>query len=223
LIAHELTHVVQQESIIQRKGHKPRIGDKIRYPATAPTEGDIYTVISADEGGGLSIRKDSDNRQSNVDWKRDNIWLIYPADPKDTDMRQGEAAWAGLSKPAKVAIYNNAKAAAVGKIKDAAAVGMLNSTNKQALINGLTWTMFNKVRKGEWTSYWEEPGSGGRKWKFTIDMDQPLETSWQEPHVGWEVKLEDRGVNGVGTKHPDFSKAQGHIWLNAVPEFRKAE
>jgi len=210
--------IQQKAAIVQRKGHKPRVGDTVRYPATGPAAGELYTVLASDDGGGLQLRKQSNNTTHNRNWQNDDIWIVYAADAKDIDRRQSGPAWDLLTKSQKTTIYDNAKNDALALIKASVKPGMLNATNRGNIDNHLTLRSFNKERKGEWKATWEE--AGGRKWQFTIDMDKPEETSWQEPHVGWEVKLLQRGKNHADVPYENFAKEQGHIWLNDVPEAR---
>lgn len=208
-------------SIIQAKGHKPKVGTKVRYEAEGPGQGDEYEVIASDDQGGLSIKRN--NQTTHVNWKNDKIWMVRTADAKDKDRRINEATWAGKSKNEKKQVYEAAKQDAVDLIKTYVKPGMINQTNKTALQNNLKWTHFEKKKKGEWVCVWEEPTEGGgRKWQFTIDMDKPLDTSDQEPHVGWEVKLLSPGKKGNGDDHLGWDKGQGHVWLNEVPEWRAA-
>jgi hypothetical protein len=204
--------------VVQKKGHKPKPGTTVRYPATGPGQGDEYTVVTAQDDGSLQLRKKSDARISNRNWKNDNIWLVRDANVLDTDRRIEEGAWTATNKSGKAAAYAAAKSDAVDLIKAYLQNGMLNATNWNTLNANLSIKQFNKVRKGEWRTFWEE--GGGRKWQLTIDMDNPEEKSDQEPHVGWEVKLIDRGKKGNGDAQPDYAKGQGHVWLNEVPEWR---
>jgi hypothetical protein len=202
--------------IIQKKAHKPKVGMQVRYPATGPGQGAVYNVIAVDDGGGLQIRTGATTHNKN--WKNDAIWIERAVSPLDTDRRQEQGAWALLTKGQKSAIYTGAKNDAVTLIKNYVVNGMINQTNKNNLTTNLKFSFFNKKKKGEWVCEWSEPGE--RKWQLTIDMDDPLETSDQEPHVGWEVKLISPGKNGVGEAYESYAKGQGHVWLNEVPEAR---
>lgn len=211
-------------SVVQRVGHKPNKGQQIRYPATGPKEGAVYTVIDAQDNGNLQV-KDAKGKTSNINWKHDEVWLVYGQDDKDVDMRMDTRSWDDVDD--KDAVYAKAKAQAIGKIVKFAESGMINQTNKRRLKEAVVIGAFNAVKTGEWNMTWNETEDGGgssrakaRKWQFTIDMDKPLETSWQEPHVGWEIKLIDPGANGSGKAYENFAKQQGHVWLNDVPEFR---
>ncbi len=213
-------------SVLQRVGHKPNKGQQIRYPATGPKEGAVYTVIDAQDNGHLQI-KDAKGKTSNINWEHDKVWLVYGEDDKDVDMRMETGAWDDVED--KDAVYAKAKTHAIGKIVKFAEGGMINPTNKRRLKEAVVIGAFNPVKTGEWNMTWNETEDGdgsskskakARKWKFTIDMDKPLATSWQEPHVGWEVKLIDPGANGSGKPYEGFAKQQGHVWLNDVPEFR---
>jgi hypothetical protein len=206
--------------VLQRSPHKPRVGQTIRHPANGPGEGTAYRVEAADDGGGLTLKHPGNGRTSHANWKTDAIWLVYEADAKDTDSRLPRGAWDRLSKGQKQQIYDAARAEALVKIKASAAPGMKNTTNRTLLRNNLTLGFFSREGKGQWTCRWEEPNTDGRVWQFTIDMDRPLETSWQEPHVGWEVKLVSAGRDNNGGDLEGFSKEQGHVWLNDVPEAR---
>jgi hypothetical protein len=205
--------------VLQRTPHKPKEGQRIRYPADGPRDGNEYIVEAADDGGGLTLKHPGTGRQSHANWKTNAIWLVYAADAKDTDQRVPRGEWAGYSKDRKQRAYDAAKDEALVKIKASAAQGMKNETNRTHLRH-LTLGFFNRAGKGEWTCRWEEANTIDRVWQFTIDMDRPLETSWQEPHVGWEVKLVSAGTDNNGRKLAAFDKQQGHVWLNDVPEAR---
>lgn len=202
------------------KGHKPKEGSQVRYPATGPQEGDLYTVDKVDNDGRLTL-KGNNNMTLNLDWKKAEIWLVYKDDPKDKDLRMARTDWNGMDKETKQQRYKQAKAEALTKIKKSVKSSMINTTNSEALERNLRFEMFNKGRRGEWICKWEEgkvvdnTKEDTRTWQFTIDMDEPEETSSQEPHVGWEVQLLSPGKNKL-----KFPKQQGHIWLNAVPEAR---
>ncbi|HYG50820.1 MAG TPA: DUF4157 domain-containing protein [Flavobacteriales bacterium] len=205
-------------STAQLKRHKPAVGSQVSYPATGPGQGAVYNVIASADNGDITIQ--SGPTTHNLNWKNDNIWIERPANALDIDRRQDHNAWAGLTKVQKKAEYDTAKQHALNLLKAYVTLGMLNATNRNNLNLHLTLANFNKVKKGEWVNYWEEPDSNGRKWKLTIDMDDPLETSDQEPHVGWEVKLENRGTNHANVPYANYAKGQGHVWLNEVPEHR---
>jgi hypothetical protein len=205
-------------TVIQLKPHKPAVGSQVRYPATGPGLGAVYNVIASSDNGNLTIQ--SGPTTHNLDWKTDAIWHERAANNLDTDSRMDHGTWSGQTKAQKKTVYDTAKTDALTLLKAYIQPGMLNATNRNNLNNHLTLANFNKLGKGEWVCYWEEPDSNGRKWKLTIDMDDPLETSHQEPHVGWEVKLENRGTNHVGVQYPNYAKGQGHVWLNDVPEHR---
>jgi len=220
------TSVFTHSKMVQCKPHKPQVNSKVMYNqggAAGPAAGERCTVLASADDGSLTIRRDRDNyTYSAKNWKNDPIWLEYAADAKDTDMRQPDAQWTSLTKQQKTAIYFQAKTQAVTHIKASASPGMLNTANRGGLNNNLTLGFFSKIKKGEWQATWEEPNSNGRKWQFTIDMDDPLETSWQAAHVGWEVKLLNRGANNAvpPVAYAAFAKQQGHVWLNDVPEAR---
>ena len=218
LNAHTWVSQMKANQPVVQRAHMPQVGSKIRYPAKGPKEGDQYVVLEVNEGGLLKLQAVSNKKTSNISWQTDKIWLEYEDSPKDTDKRLHIDTWAAMDPVQKTAVYNNAKELALGKIKSAIEGYMINTTVYKKLKKDLTVAMFIQIRAGEWQYTYEE--KDGRIWQFTIDMDKPLETSWQEPHVGWEVKLMEAGANHAGKKHLDFPKQQGHIWLNDVPEFR---
>lgn len=213
--------------VVQRVGHKPRIGDQIRYPSTGPKKGDVFSVTKVDDGGGMEVRDAKNKTRTDIKWTDEKVWLMYAADEKDVDMRVDNDAWAKLTPQKQAKIIEDAKAQALKKILEFASPGMINQTTRSKLKKEVTIDAFQKARAGEWQTAWSETEDGtgksqakARKWQFTIDMDKPLATSWQEPHVGWEIKLIDAGANGSGKPYEDFAKQQGHVWLNDVPEFR---
>jgi hypothetical protein len=205
--------------VAQREGHMPRKGHKIRYPATGPKEGDLYTVQEAQEGGALKVTNDKDSKTSWLDWKTDAIWHVLAGDTKDTDSRRSATEWGNLTPQKKTQAYDAAKAEALRLLLLAAEPAMVNKTTASKLKKDVVLASFVKQRVGEWQMAWTEIND--RTWQFTIDMDKPEADSWQEPHVGWEVKQINAGANNGGKAYEPYKKQQGHVWMNEVPEYRQ--
>jgi hypothetical protein len=165
------------------------------------------------------VTKNVGGKTSNLNWQTDSIWLVYDPDPKDVDMRYKASEWAALTAEKKTIAYEGAKAQALKLLLASADGGMVNATTKANLKKEVTLDQFVQQRAGEWQFTWNE--INGRQWQFTIDMDKPLAESWQEPHVGWEVKLITAGANHAKKPYGAFAKQQGHVWMNDVPEFRQ--
>ncbi|MBI1397495.1 MAG: hypothetical protein GC151_16100 [Betaproteobacteria bacterium] len=207
------------DAIAQFTGHKPRKGDTIRFPATGPKDGDPFVVQDVHDDGWMKVLDGKKKVRTDIAWTDDNVWLVYQADPKDTDMRMKNEEWASLSGAKKTEVYDRAKSAARDKIIAAVEGSMVNKTGKTKLKQEVVLAQFAQTRTGEWQMRWNEIND--REWQFTIDMDKPLAESWQEPHVGWEAKLIAAGANNGGKAYEGFAKQQGHIWLNDVPEYRQ--
>jgi hypothetical protein len=202
--------VAPSRPTIARAPHRPKVGMQIKLGK------DTWTVDqSRPNDPTIKISKPKPGNKGkeikSIDWASTDFTIIRANTDLDYDMRNATGPNAGV-------IFESARAKALEMLKEK--VQSAGNLKKQQLdrLKKVALTDFVKVKAGEWTMNWIEglENHPAREWKFTIDADNPLADSDQEPHVGWtaEAPISHHPMS------PVVSKATGHIWLKQVTEWR---
>jgi hypothetical protein len=196
---------------IARAPHRPKVGMRIKMG------NDTWTVEeSKPSNPTIKISKPKANAKGNqkdiksIDWASADFTILRDNTDLDHDMRG--------AKGTAQENFDLAKAKALDMIKaKVISAGSLKS-QQQTRLKQVRLEDFQVVKTAEWSLSWNE-GSDDRpvrEWKFTIDADNPLADSDQEPHVGWTAE----GHKSHHHLSPVVPKATGHIWLKEVTEWR---
>lgn len=219
--------------VIQRRGHRPALNSQVRY------QGHVWNVTaSAANNPQITIHR-APNHTVHLQWATANFTIIRANTAQDHDLRQDDlgaaipvdaydAPFVFLSRRESQvnARFQQAKAQALVMIKATAAphvgaayVGGLNALTLDDFTTtqtGRTLIGPSATQAAEWQCNWIEGNLPNfrRRWKFVIDVDNPLPDSAQDPHVGWTVSAE-AGTQGA------VANVFGHVWLDYVPVSRQ--
>lgn len=209
--------------------HLPSTGAIIRYM------GELWTVqVSRPQNPTISIWR-SPNHNIHIPWRTAPFTIIRTNNLNDYDMRENDKGAAQGPKDEYTRLSQLEKSLKIrGKFEQAKqqALRMIKTftqphVNQASLasLNAIIVEDFSVTAKGptllgagkneepaEWHFTWIEGNETNtrRTWHFVIDSDNPLETSSQEPHVGWTV-------SALAGSQPGVPNTFGHIWLDFVP------
>jgi hypothetical protein len=218
--------------VVQRAGHRPKQNTQVRY------QGLIWTVQkSAPNNPQITLHRQP-NHTVNLQWAQANYTIIRENTEQDHDLRQNNPGavipidaydppgFLSQRESQVIGRYNQALTQALTMIKtvalkhvrqeDRAGLGAL--TLKDFAITKTSNTLIgpSRTQAAEWECTWVEglPDHMRRRWKFVIDVDNPLPDKDQEPHVGWTVSAQAGTVEGINNVY-------GHVWLDHVPVSRQ--
>lgn len=154
--------------VVHRAGHKPRIGDQIRYPSTGPKKGEVSSVTKVDDRGGMEVRDAKNKTRIDIKWTDANVWIMHAADAKDVDIRPDNDAWAELTPRTQAQVLDDTKTQALKKIIDFASPAIISQTSRTRLMKEVTFASFQKTRAGGWQTAWNETEEGSHSRATTL-------------------------------------------------------
>lgn len=180
---------------------------------TVNFEGKTWTVTkSSEENPNISIKETSGNKTRHLVWRESDFTIVRPNTDNDFDMR---------GRGSGTVVITAAKDKALDMMKAyIRAHGDVKSTQQRSL-NEITVGSFNSDnvldpnngQDAQWSYDWAQGTT--RAWHLVIDMDRPLETSSQDPHVGWTL-------SATSTKRGnEVRNVFGHVWVDDVPASRQ--
>jgi len=172
----------------------------------------IVTGKSSEDNPNVSL-KDSGGKTRNMNWQTEVFTLHRPNTENDYDMR-GQGSGAGVITAAKEKALEMMKAYILEHGKPV-------STPNKFTLNALTVASFAATatkdpvngQDAEWDCTWAQGKT--RTWTLVIDMDRPLSTSTQDPHVGWTLSAT------APKKGFEVRNVFGHVWVDDVPASRQ--
>jgi hypothetical protein len=195
---------------LARAPHKPKAGMKIKLGNETWTVDESkphnpMITISKPKSG-----KGNQKEIKKIDWAGTDFKIIRENSDLDHDMRgaQGTPAENFLAAKEKALAMIKEKAISAGAIK----------LQQQQKLKSIKLSDFVKIKTAQWELTFNEGAdtAPNRVWKFTIDADNPLPESDQEPHVGWTAEAPTSNHH----LYPVVPKATGHIWLEQVTKWR---
>lgn len=213
---------------VQLIRHRPDTGSIIehggrKWEVTESKENNpSVTIVSIGE---------KNRKSAKMNWQKDDFWNTTPGKPgakgseSDVDRRRKDPTHEGLPKETVLQEFAAAKDRALDQMKAYLGDRVKNKNANRKRIDDITLGHFHPTAHDpepyievppdnacEWTYDWAE--QTGRIWTLSMDSDNPLQDSPQEPHVGFTVE---------SAQYKTFSPERriGHIWLNEVPVWRK--
>jgi hypothetical protein len=233
-ISRLLSEPLAQLLTVQRAPHRPEQGSEIRY------NGQIWNVTASGIANpDITIHR-SPNHTVHLNWATENYTIIRANNANDHDLRENNLGAAGapvdgyenlsvFERNEKIRTkFSAARNQALTMIKTL--VSQQINAGSRASLTAVALSDFEVTRRGptllgtgkreepaQWELKWIEGtiDNARRTWTFVIDSDNPLATSSQDPHVGWQVSAV-AGTQGA------VDNTFGHVWLDHVPVMRDA-
>jgi len=174
--------------------------------AVVDFNGQKWTVSESSENNPkVKLTNVSTKKVSTLNWKTDKFTIERKNTENDFDMRASNDE-------------NAAKEKALEMMKNYINAHGGTTTGQKMELKNVTVASFTASAQhpmAEWSRMWEQKTGMVRTWKLVIDMDRPLESSTQEPHVGWTL-------SATSTKSGNEVKnVFGHVWLKTVSASRQ--
>lgn len=182
---------------------------------TVTVGGKQYTVTgqSREDNPSVALKELNGAKTRNLNWQTDEFTLHRPNTEQDWDMR---------GRGSEDGVITAAKEKALEMMKDYILEHGKPVTGPQKFsLNAITVANFAATTAkdptdgsdAEWSCTWAQGTT--RTWTLIIDMDRPLSTSTQDPHVGWTLSAT------APKKGNEVRNVFGHVWLDGVPSSRQ--
>jgi len=160
---------------------------------------------SAEKNPKVKLTNVSTKKVASLNWENDTFTILRPETENDFDMRGH-----GDENAAKEKALDMMKAY-INKHGD------LSTAQKMDLakVTVASFTASTTHPQAEWSRTWEQKTGTVRTWTLVIDLDRPLPSSTQEPHVGWTLSATST------KKGNEVKNVFGHVWRTTVSASRQ--